>query len=201
MPKKVLVAKKVRPGLVVELPEGAEVHRFERVSDDAFLVLYEEPYTASTVRLEPGAINWADTKPVEIARYGLAYFPETNRTYIYVCPEHETGRWRHGWKVLRGRCSAVESVSLAGRRYPKDVRVEPRPGCGALTVFESRDRARDFADNMWFLNLQERLDVEVVPCVYLPSGREKGIYRRGQRARIGMLPDGTVLADAVVCLE
>jgi hypothetical protein len=102
-----------------------------------------------------------------------------------------------GAKVLwPGRFSAIVSRHNKGHKtYPKGEWVYPNKGCGPLAVFASPEQA--FAWPLSFLNW-------IVPCEYVPSKKKHlwSFHEGGKEVtHLRALPPGTVLADAVRCLE
>ncbi|MCS7338907.1 MAG: hypothetical protein NZ739_11860 [Verrucomicrobiae bacterium] len=116
---------------------------------------------------------------------------------------------KRGWKVLYMANGTRHSFRWpCGIYYPFGVWVTPRPNCGPLAVFATREDAQRF-----ILDELDRDAVqffEVVPCVWEPWNErlprnDKGIpiaFWDGQgRQLINCLPRGTRLASAVMCLE
>jgi len=104
---------------------------------------------------------------------------------------------REGWKVLREHRWSCMSVGYGGAiQYPVNKWAKPRPRCGPLTVFDSRELAERFMWESWGYRLT------IHRCQYKPS-RLRFLWARGRGhgLRLNELPTGTRLANAVKTLE
>ena len=108
-----------------------------------------------------------------------------------------------GWKVLtEARHSAIRKHWCFGSRtYPKLKKVEPKEDCGPLCVFDCLIHAQRFVTN-W-----DSIGLTIVKCKYKKS-KLKHIWDKWDNYHIPnchipiiALPEGTVLADSVTCLE
>ena len=114
-----------------------------------------------------------------------------------------TQKWLPGWKVIYTehgwvRKSVVAEYFEGGIQYPKMQEVTPQWGCGPLAVFTS------YEDAVYFCRKFSDVEVEIVPCAYVPSTKKQMWYKL-LRIRITKelteAPPGTALAEKVFCFE
>ena len=103
-----------------------------------------------------------------------------------------------GYKVIStiSRESLVIPKHFGRRMYLLNKTVKPQKGYGPLTVFENK-----LAANLWKLSGAEE---SVVQCKYTKSKANKvwlNIEKVHYNMELKELPQGTVLASSVTCLE
>ena len=100
-----------------------------------------------------------------------------------------------GYKVLkRNRRSIIQDLYEGGLHYPKLTEVKPNKDCGPLCVFIFYKFALEFSEEC-------RMASIVTECRYTESTIEYIWFNEYFNRHIFNLPDGTVLADSVTCLE
>ena len=110
-------------------------------------------------------------------------------------PDKTETQWRRGWKVLGSkRASCFVCLDWGGVQYPKGIEARPKPKCGPLAVFRTKEGATKFMDKSLIRD-------KVVPCRYLPSSKD-ALHNQYLRDSLDIdrCPDGTALASVVVCL-
>ena len=105
-------------------------------------------------------------------------------------------KWKKGWKVIM----AATRVSCSNGMYRsveyKKNKIVGRPkDCGPLAVFNTREAARNFAKR----HLGYPRSRKIVKCLYKKSKHSR--LWVGALFSLFNLPEGTVLADKVKCLE
>ncbi len=103
--------------------------------------------------------------------------------------------WFPGWKVVRERYSAVRSAGRGEVFYPKNDIASPLPGNGPLCVFSRYHEAETFL-------LAKVRSGNILPVAYILS-LAKIAWAQTEESidEEDAFPPGTVLADAVFCLE
>lgn len=115
-------------------------------------------------------------------------------------------KWKKGWKVINKETR--RSCTYTDRNKPvhyKKNKVVGRPNfCGPLAVFKTKKEARNFI----YTNGKFFLPMCVVKCLYIES-KHREIWERSNRfssiwdrfIHEERLPEGTILAEKVKCLE
>ena len=100
-----------------------------------------------------------------------------------------------GYKVLtEGRFSLIQKEYEGGLDYPKSKEIKPNKDCGPLCVFISHKSALIFARGCL-------KNTTIVKCKYKESTIESVWSDFHTNRHASNLPNGTVLADSVTCLE
>ena len=109
-------------------------------------------------------------------------------------------KWEKGWKIITKE-KRISIISNHPVEYKKGTKTTPEKNNGPLAVFTNREAAEYFRRGVY-----EQI---TVLCKYIPSKEIDMWYwsppltsyrQRMSRPLLGC-PKGTVLADAVVCLE
>jgi len=116
-----------------------------------------------------------------------------------------TKRKECGFKVIRkGSRSSIFSWwgykgLLSGIIYEKRRVVKPKPWCGPLAVFKTKEEAKAFVNN----DLCSSSAVKIVSCLYVPAKTKKLYYTNTNKFRSNCFctPLGTGYALSVTCLE
>lgn len=124
--------------------------------------------------------------------------------------------WIKGWKVLskeRHSCTWRARSAYSVCCYPKGEITTRRRLCGPLAVFKTRQHARDFRKAVLDSPYRRRNTLlKIVKCLYKRSRpAEKTLWEKmpdvtstkfnDTHHMTSYLPEGTVFADAVHCLE
>ena len=112
-----------------------------------------------------------------------------------------------GYKVLDTRRHSFSSILVKKKyregprylHYPKGKKVTPEEGCGPLCIFSTLLRAELFAKD-WASRRKHKLSI--VKCKYERSEKDNIWTRDYKWSRFSYsLPEGTVLAKSVTCIE
>lgn len=122
-----------------------------------------------------------------------------------------------GYKVITyDRKSLIMNDFISECGYPVNRRVKPQEGQGPLAVFETEEHAeifvKDYGPFITWGNSSGKVcgcgtypyRSKIVPCRYKPSNSDKlGTYWDGNMVQkhLSSMPEGSVLADFVTCLE
>lgn len=113
-------------------------------------------------------------------------------------------KWIKGWKVItphRASCS-WRTLSVMPKCYYHKNEITKRPEkCGPLTVFRTRQSARNFKKRLEtnILSLR-RHNFKIVKCLYQRS-KDTHLWSDGWYQNSHDLPTGTDFADSIICLE
>lgn len=112
--------------------------------------------------------------------------------------------WKKGWKVIQTKKNKIRTrISCTNIAFPVKYlknKITRRPErCGPLAVFKTRKLAREFSKKGFWTNRK------IVKCLYV-SSEDTQLWRPSWHApskylRSCDLPEGTILADKVKCLE
>jgi hypothetical protein len=126
------------------------------------------------------------------------------------------GQWNAGWKVVLrkkiydvvGNLADITFMSATGHIdqlagpdtiiYCTGKIIKPNDDCGPLCVFP------DF-DDAWTWTLieyegeDEEYSYSIIPVLYKSSKAKEIWYKTSRHRKLADLPDGTVLADIVIC--
>ena len=115
-------------------------------------------------------------------------------------------KWKKGWKVINKetRCSCTHIDRTKPVKYKKNTVVGRPLFCGPLAVFKTRKAARNFI----YTNGKFYQTMCVVKCLYIES-KHREVWERADRfehvwdscIHEERLPDGTILAEKIKCLE
>ena len=102
---------------------------------------------------------------------------------------------KKGFKLVRIREGSYISLFLLDFVvYKENKLVTPRPSCGPLCVFETKESAMSFCDNVHRCSPNP---IVVYECDYIPSTHNK-VWDLFGEVEQWRLPKGTVLADGVI---
>ena len=109
-----------------------------------------------------------------------------------------------GYKVLsKGRMSVCNMFDVypllkeGALHYPKGKKVEPKQGNGALAIFTNRKDAAQFTKSFQY---EQTWDLRIYSVEYTRARIIVEMFQ-GHNKFDGPLPDGTILASSITCLE
>uniref|UniRef100_A0A6M3JLF8 Uncharacterized protein n=1 Tax=viral metagenome TaxID=1070528 RepID=A0A6M3JLF8_9ZZZZ len=117
-----------------------------------------------------------------------------------------------GWKVVKAHnhSSAIQNFYTGAVFYRKGICTKPKPGCGPLTVFKTKEAAEFFIQKLSNKLLGIEFQLVIIHCLYTPSNLSSvwcSEYTTRlpaeelERLNSCIIPNSIALADAIMPLE